>query len=187
MDFITIDEYKASQDINSTNQDTLISGIIPRVSAFIKNYCNRSLIDYYTSDKVEYWSAGGDIVLLKEAPVLSITSVAFSYDYGVTYETITAGAGWALDKELDVLVSTYGGFPAGPNAVRVTYKGGYDPDAPPEDLKQAAIELITYYLKNEATPKRSTTATNLAIEYITSSNLPAHIKRVLDNYRYVNT
>ena len=187
MDFISLDEYKLAQGIASTNQDDLIGGLIPRVSAFIKSYCNRTLIDNYNTDKVEYWPHGGSVIILKEVPVKSITSVQYSYDYGQTYTTITAGAGWILDLEQDCLQSTYGDFPQAANAVKVTYKGGYNPDDAPADLKQAAIELVTYYLKGEAVPKRSTTATNLAIEYITSSNLPAHIKRVLDNYRYVNT
>lgn len=187
MDFVTLDEYKVAQDIKSTNQDDLINGLIPRVSSFIKTYCNRNLIDNYTTDKVEYWSAGGQFVYLKEPPVVTLTSVEVSYDYGLNYTALAVGTQYVLDKEQDAVFSPTGDFPSGPNAVKVTYKGGYNPDSPPDDLKQAAIELTTYFLKNESTPRRSTTSTNLAIEYITSSNLPAHIKRLLDNYRYMNT
>ena len=162
----------------------MIKSLIPKVSAFIKDYCNRSLIDYSSTDKTEISSTASDTFYLIEAPVISVTSVAYSLDYGQTYTAMQLYTEYAIDKESDAIVNVGGSFPGLSNGLKVIYKGGYS--AAPEPLKQGAIELMTYFLKNEGTPRKSTTQARLSIEYITSSNLPAHIVQLLNNYRYVN-
>lgn len=184
-DLITVAEYKNAAGINSTNSDPVIISLVPKVSAFIKNYCNRGLIDYSTVDKTEIATvAYSDVIYLREVPIISITSVSESNDYGQTYTALAQYSEYVVDSEADAIVRVGGNFSTTRNGVKIIYKGGYTET--PEPLKQGAIELVTYFLRNESTPRRSTTSSNLAIEYITSSNLPAHIRQLLDGYRYVN-
>lgn len=72
-------------------------------------------------------------------------------------------------------------FPTAPNAVKITYRGGYA--TTPADLKVAVMDLLTYYLKNESVPRKA--SGSITMEYITDSSFPPHIKRVLDLYRVV--
>ncbi len=184
-DLVTLAEYKNAAGITSTNSDSVIISLVPKVSAFIKNYCNRSIIDYSSVDKTEIATvAYSDIIYLKEAPIISVTSVSESYDYGQSYNALALYTDYVVDTEYDAIVRVGTNFSATRNGVKIVYKGGYT--EVPEPLKQGAIELITYLLRNESTPRKSTTTSRLAIEYITSSNLPAHITQLLDGYRYVN-
>lgn len=180
---ITLAEYKAYEGITNPNQDTEITSIIPKVSELVKNYCRRSFVDYLDDTKTELFS-GGDIFYLKEFPVLNISSVEYSADYGKTYTSLIEYTDWVLDKAKDAVVpiNSTKEFPEAINGYKVTYTGGFE--SAPEDLKLAVADLLTYYMKNDGavhSPKAPGT-NSVQIEYISTTNLPAHIKRVLDLY-----
>lgn len=176
---VSLDEYKEYSGINSTEYDDILTSIINKASAFIKEYCSRALIDNYDKATstytpiVEYTNDYG-YYYTKEFPVRSVVSVEYSADNGVTYTPFTA---IIHDKSKDAIF--IGGTLEGINAYKVTYTGGYDKT--PEDLKLACFDLVDFYYKKEAVPRK--TSMNNTVEYVTSSNLPSHIKRVLDLYR----
>jgi len=118
-----------------------------------------------------------------------------------TYKTQTdcqsAGYFWTVDREY-VLDSENDrvhriapdtgkskAFPSGPDAIKVTYRGGYSET--PNDLKLAAFDLVTYYRKKESIPRKITSASGMGSVTHAGANLPAdfppHIKRILDLYR----
>jgi hypothetical protein len=68
------------------------------------------------------------------------------------------------------------------NAFRFTYNAGYE--TIPEDLKLAAMDLTQYYMRNDSAvhSTKSISPNTMQIEYVSSTNLPAHVKRVLDQY-----
>jgi hypothetical protein len=68
------------------------------------------------------------------------------------------------------------------NGYKVSYFAGYE--VVPEDLRLAVLDLVTYYRKNDgAIHSTKAPGTNaVQIEYISTTSLPAHIKRVLDFY-----
>lgn len=181
-DLVTLAEYKDYAKINSTNQDTALNSIIPKVSTLVKTYCRRAFIDYVATDKVEYFD-GGAFFPLQEYPVISITKVEYSADFGQTYADLVNYTDFVLDKRSDTIVPPYvEAFPDAINGYRVSYKGGFS--TLPEDLKLAVFDLITYYIKNDGVSHatRSPTSNSIQLEYITNSNFPSHIKRVLDMY-----
>jgi hypothetical protein len=179
---ITLAEYKAYAGITSPNQDTVINAIIPKVSELVKSYCRRTFVDYYDDPKSELFN-GGDKLLLTETPVASVTSVEYSADYGQTYTTLTKFTDWAYDPYYVAIVPiTTKEFPLAVSGYRVTYNAGYD--SLPDDLKLAVMDLVTYYRKNDGSvhsPKAPGTNT-VQIEYISTTTLPAHIRRILDMY-----
>jgi hypothetical protein len=73
-------------------------------------------------------------------------------------------------------------FPFRINGYKIVYTAGFE--TIPEDLKLAVMDLVTYYIKNDSAVHSSkpTTPNTVQVQYITSTNLPAHIKRVLDLY-----
>ncbi len=50
-DLVTKAEYKTYMGISSTNSDTEIDFLIPKVSDLVKSYCRRTFVDYYISAK----------------------------------------------------------------------------------------------------------------------------------------
>lgn len=179
---VTKEEYKAYANISSTNSDDAINSLIPKVSDLVKNVCRRTFVDYVNDPKVEYHEGGTSYLVLGEGPVIQISEVEVSTDFGSTYVTLTEFEDYALSKRDGNIVSVAKLFPYYINGYKVTYTAGYE--NVPEDLKVAVLDLITYYLKNDsAIHSNKAPGTNtVQIEYVVTTNLPAHIKRVLDLY-----
>ena len=189
-DLVTLAEYKESEGISSPKEDLRLATLVPSVSQLVKTYCGNSLIDYYTTNKVETFSVDWDthIVQLTESPVNTIVSVEKRDSVSESYSTVPTTEYYldsATDSVLYVTGSTYKNWPRGPGAVKVTYKAGYS--ACPADLKLAVFDLITYYLKDEHKERRTLGGASIQNQGSTSlSNsvaFPDHIKRVLDLYK----
>lgn len=181
---ITRNEYKAYVGITSDNSDAIVDAIIPKVSTFVKTYCRRTFVDYVNDAITETTNAGyGASIFPKEYPLLSVSSVDYSSDYGQTYTSLVEFTDYIVDIENDAIMSLSGDFPSAINGYQFTYTAGYE--SIPEDLKLAVMDLVTYYVKNDMavhSPKAPGTNT-VQVEYITSASLPAHIRRVLDMYK----
>lgn len=180
---VTLAEYKSYTQINSPNQDAEISLLIPKVSQLIKTYCRQTFNDYVDDPKVEQFDGGFVELILKEHPVISVLGVETSIDYGKTYNPLEEYVDFVFsvnDNSVKSL-SVYG-FGHRINGYKVSYTCGYE--QLPEDLKLAAMDLITYYRRNDGavhSPKAPGT-NSVQIEYISTTTLPAHIRRVLDQY-----
>lgn len=201
---VTRAEYKAYQGISSTTSDATIDGLITKASALVKTICRRSFLDYVDEAKVEYSDGGTGTIELEEGPILQVASVEYSSDYGQNYLTLDEFTHYAFSRKnnnlIPILVKTqpvennslygyvpYGTtydpiFPEAVNGYRVTYTAGYE--VLPEDLRLAVLDLIAYYMKNDSAVHTHKLAqpNTMQVEYITSTNLPAHIKRILDLY-----
>ncbi len=183
-DLVTLAEFKAYAGINSTNQDSEIKSLIPKVSQLVKNYCGRTFIDYYNDAKTEYSNGGSPYLYLVESPVATIQSLEYSSDYGQTYTELVEFTDFVYNNSMDRVESLWtNGFTLGTNAYKITYFGGFE--KPPEDLKLATLDLIDYYMKSDMSIKstRNVGANQTSIEYVTTSSMPSHIRRVLDLYR----
>lgn len=180
---ITTAEYKAYIGINSTTQDGEINTTIPKVSQLIKSICRRTFVDHIDEAKVEMFT-GGSALILAETPVVQIQGVEYSSTYGNTWVDLVEYTDWVLDIENQQILplSTTGEFKRAINGYRVTYTAGFE--TIPEDLKLAALDLVTYYMKHEGAVQSQVAVTgkNAQVQYISETNLPGHIKRVLDLY-----
>jgi hypothetical protein len=178
---ITKAEYKTYAGITSVNQDAEIDLLIPKVSELVKTYCRRTFVDFYDEAKIEMFEGGYGSLILKETPVTQVISVQQSTDYGQTYTKLTKFSDWVQSGDFVVSVNPRGFEPL-INGYKVSYFAGYE--TVPEDLKLAVLDLVTYYRKNDgAIHSTKAPGTNaVQIEYISTTSLPAHIKRVLDQY-----
>lgn len=176
-------DYKAYAGISSTNQDVIIDSLIAKTSELVKNYCRRTFVDHWDSPKTEYFDGGTKELILSEGPVVAISSVSYSEDMGRTYTDIAEYDYWVLDGDYIRSTSTDGYFTEKIKAYKVVYTGGYE-DVP-YDLEVAVMDIVTYYLKNSAAvhSSRQLTPNTMQVEYISGSQFPAHIKRVLDLYK----
>ena len=182
-DLITLAEYKAYAGISSDTQDTAIKSIIPKASALAKSICRRTFVDYVNDAKTDVFASGADRVYLKEFPVLAISGVEYSADYGVTYTALTEFTDYVVDLENGLVhFPLWESVPQLLNAYKITYTAGFE--AVPEDLKVAVMDLVKYYLKQDSAVKsqRDAGSNTVQIEYITKNTLPSHIQRVFEIY-----
>lgn len=182
LNLFTRQEYKSYMGINSANSDGEIDSLIPKVSQFAKTYCKRTFIDYYNDPLIEYYEGGYDRILLKETPAANVVSVQKSINYGQSYTALVKFTDWVQDGDDVVCLHSSGIFEKLIRGYKITYFGGYE--FVPEDLKAACMDLLTYYKDNDSAVKSTKSAgTNTTqIEYVITSSLPAHIRRVFDLY-----
>ena len=175
-------DYKAYAGIKSTNSDVEIDVLIPKVSQLVKSHCRRTFVDYWNVPLQQIFDGGFKELILAETPIVAVTSVEKSTDFGVTYTALTRNTQWVIRG--DTIYSTEtNGFEPLVNGYRVTYTAGYD-DVP-NDLELAVMDLITYYRKNDSAVHNNRTpggGGSVQLEYIMNNNFPANIKRVLDLY-----
>ena len=182
-DLITLAEYKAYAGITSTNQDAEIKAIIPKASALVKSICRRTFLDYACDVKTEQFPSGVEKIYLSEFPLIYVTSVEYSTDYGATYTALVEFTDYVTEpEEGSITFINYSSVTRMINGIKVTYTGGYE--TLPDDLKLAVMDVVTYYLKQSFSVKsqRDAGSNTVQIEYITKNTLPAHIQRVLDIY-----
>lgn len=179
---VTKAEYKAYAGISSTNQDSEIDSLVPKVSELIKTYCRRTFIDYVDEAKTEVFKGGFNTFLLTEFPVIQVISVQTSDDYGQTYTKLTKFTDWVQDGD-NVLSLSVDGFKEKVAGYKVSYFAGFE--TVPQDLKLATLDTIQYYLKNSSAvhTTKSVSPNTMQVEYISGSQFPAHIRRVLDMYK----
>ena len=189
---ITIDEYKASEGIQSTKEDARIISLINAVSQLVKTYCNNTFVDYFATNKTEYFNNNYKTtsIQLTESPVNTIISVKERIGIASDYKTLVANKDYYLDSDTDSIFRSNGSngylpFPTGPGAVEVVYKAGYL--VCPPDLQLAVIDLLTYYIKDEHKSRQTMQGASIQNESSSSQRnnvaFPDHIKRVLDLYK----
>lgn len=179
---ITREQYKAYAGISNPNSDTEIDSILTGVSDFIKTYCKRSFVDYVAAFKTQVSNGGVGAIILEETPCISVRSVEYSANYGLDYTELSEFTDWVLDDDYIVSVSP-SGFPNMLRGYKVTYTAGYA--EVPSDLKLAIFDLITYYRRNDSSvhSTKAPGTNSVQVEFITTTSIPAHIRRILDFYR----
>ena len=196
---VTLQQYKDFAGLQGVKTDARINTIIPQVTKVVKNYCGSSIIDYYSSDKTEYFDILDDRtsrIMLDESPLVSVSQVQERDDQASSYVTLITensdSSGkyeYIVDTNTDSIIRTTSTgtkyFSKGHKAVKVVYRAGYS--ATPEDLKLAVFDLIKYYLKDER--KARMQIAGAMVENQVSSSIrgntgfPDHIKRILDFYK----
>jgi len=189
-DLITLAEYKEIEGIASPKEDLRLATLVPSISQLVKTYCGNSLVDYYSTNKIEVFNIDWQthLVQLTESPVNTIVSVEKRDSAQESYTTVLT-AEYYLDTSTDSILyiagNSYKNWPRGAGAVKVTYTAGYS--ACPADLKLAVVDLITYYLKDEHKERKTLGGASIQNQGSTSLRdsvaFPDHIKRVLDMYK----
>jgi hypothetical protein len=176
-------DYKTYAGIKSTNEDAVIDFIIPKVSQLVKTYCNRTFVDYWVTPKTEIFNGGVKSFILAESPLASVVSVQASTDYGQTWTALTQYKEWVQEDDTILSLDASGYFPKLTRGYKVVYTAGYD-DVP-NDLEVAVLDLVTYYRRQDSAihSSKSPGTNSVQIEYISTTSLPAHIRRVLDLYK----
>lgn len=186
----TLAQFKTykSIPIGNTKEDAMISQILASASDYIKEYCQRSFNDYVDDDLIEYHEGSTDSkVFVQEYPIIDLI-FEYSSDGGATYSTGIEFTEYF--KGVDYISSGTDAALWNPiishNAIKITMTAGFE--ELPADLIQATLDLTEYFRKTEYNSK-SSLGTNM-VERSQSDGaditmLPAHIYRVLANYRNI--
>lgn len=181
---VTLQEYKQHAEILGDTQNVALNSLIPKVSELVKTWCRRSFVDYVQDARTDVFQ-GGAYLNIRETPILAISSVEFSEDFGKTYLPLTEFVDYWLDQDIGAIKPTNANayFKSFPNGYRVTYTCGYE--TLPIDLKLAIFDLITYYKRNDMAlhANRTIGGNTVQIEYVQTAKFPAHIQRILDQYK----
>jgi hypothetical protein len=178
---VTLQQYKDFAGLQSLVNDARITIVIGQVSQLIKTYCGTTIIDYASTNKVEYKTIKDSIVdtiILDESPLIQVVSVeertsqADAYTTLITDNSDSSGKyEYVVDDESDSIIRT--------NSTSNKYW--------PKGVKAAVFDLIKYYMKDER--KERMQIAGASVENQISSSLagnigfPDHIKRILDMYK----
>ena len=196
---VTLQQYKDFAGIKGLNEDAKINVIVPAISQAVKTYCGTSFIDFYSSDKTEFFDIKDTFttaIMVDESPLISVSQVQERQSQSESYVTLITGNSdssgkyeYIVDTGLDLVRRTTAtgdkAFPMGIQAVKVVYRSGYA--STPEDLKLACFDLVKYYLKDERKERLSIAGASLQNPVSTTLRdnigFPDHIKRILDFYK----
>jgi len=189
MDLITITDYKVLLGITGVKDDEKLNMLIPSISQLVKNYCNNTIIDYFSTEYTEVFNIQWSTytVQLRFSPIVSVTGVYTRIAPDDVYELLVADTDYWVDNVSDSIfridaTGRYMDWPTGTGAVKVIYRSGYS--SAPQDLKLAVADLITYYLKDERKDRRTLGAASISYApNADDGSFPDYIKRVLDIYR----
>ena len=161
MEFLTLEEFKDIQNIKSPAQDAEHSITINAVNAFIQNYLGYS--DGGTATRTVYFNGNQEVLDDNWASITSVTggttSLGFTLSRGYV---LTLSEDYTGDVQISGTLATHTVSPA---------------------LKQAALSLVLYYLKNQYLKSVSNGVDSVSLaDY---SSVPVHIKSILDLYRLV--
>lgn len=190
MAILDIHTYKEYKGINSDQNDTKIIKAINSINEFIPSYCNRTFIDYYSTNKVEYFDATQKDYYPLEFPLVEVASVKYSLNNDGDYDTtLTAYTDYVIDYVNSRIVAVgsqfiYTYIPV--NSGQITYKAGYE--SYPLDLVHAAVLLTEYYMEESYTPRKSLAGASMdsVIQPDFTAKLPPHIRRILEHHRAWN-
>lgn len=167
------------------SDDAVLGSLIDAVSVAINEYLNRTiestvLNEYYNGS----YQKG---IRLRNWPVTAMTSVFIN---GASIQILAPndyssnGVRWSPEH---YLIANGVEFTKGWMNVIVNYTAGYAPDAIPDDIVQAANEMVALRYKNSRGDRLGVSSKGLAGETITFSqkDMPDSTKSVLKQYMSV--
>lgn len=182
---LSLAEYKVLKGKNSGNpsEDARIEANITSVSKAVKEYIGRSLIDYFSTTKTEYYKGNEPFILLKEYPVVL---AVVSYKTSTGYTALVENTDYFLEPEHGSLEHVSGlGFSANsrdPTFIRVQYTAGTE--KAPDDIKMAVADLVEKQIKQEHSITKSMGGQDtMTYPAAPVGRFPTHIAVILDMYR----
>ena len=182
---LSLAEYKVLKGKSSSNpnEDARIEANITSVSNAVKEYIGRSLIDYFSTTKTEYYKGNEPFILLKEYPIVA---AVVSYKTSTGYTALVEDTDYYLQSDVGILESIDGtGFDdtaRDPKFIKIDYTGGFQ--EAPDDIKMAVADLVEKQIKQEHSISKSMGGQD-TMNYPAApvGRFPTHIAIILDMYR----
>jgi uncharacterized phiE125 gp8 family phage protein len=204
MSLDTLANVKTRLGVSSSADDGLLSALMDSADDFVAGYCGR---DFGGGTFTEYHSGDSPVVVLRNYPVQTLTSVKVDPSYGFGAETLRPATSYVVHADRGVIQSLIGPFlPTGcpvpalatspwqraPRVVQVVYSTATS--AVPADVRQAYTLLIGHWYRHVKTQIASGfqnvlrqsaggVTVTFARDQIAGGVLPADLPRLLGPYR----
>lgn len=174
-DLTTLAEFKSFAKLAAaTTDDALLTAAITRLSAAIKNYTNRDILQASYTDILN--GTGGSQIMTRQNPITAVSAVSID---GITVNAAPAPAtvGYRFDKRVVYLVGGQG-FTRGAQNVSISYTAGYA--AIPGDIQQAIHEWLNVIYREIERPGQSSKSIAGEVVAFDIKDMPARVKRYLN-------
>jgi hypothetical protein len=151
-DLLTVYEVQRHLGIDAGTDPALIDELITAAQSVIEGETKRSLATAATY--TEYHMGGRDYICVNRPPIISITSVTDDAQYGsrsiaaTNWIDGTDDNGANYEAGIVELWNTESCFAPGRSQVKVVYVGGWTTATLPAGLRQAWIDLVSYWYNN---------------------------------------
>ncbi len=170
MKYCTLEEFKQYQDINISDDDTLIENIISRAVSIIDKKLGYNLAVKEYTKRIDGWK---NTIFLENMPktVVSIKDTSWN-EYEVDF----------IDG---YIVYLEGKTPVGEKNIIITYTKGYE--SVPDDLKQVFLDFVRQlYLKQKSWDDKDISKKDIdwiSITYTNDSEKQKRFNEVLQRYK----
>lgn len=197
MSLCTLQDLKDRLGITKTEHDDTLNAIITGFAARADTFCDRTLIAP-ASDVTECYTGQSEYLQLKQYPVIAITSIIESWDYGFDETALTANTDYRLmnSGKKGMLSRLYTSWLAKDDSIQVIYRAGFiaagvSPQAGetalPGDLREAAIQQCTFIFKRRDDIGLSGVSFDGGgIQKFSSMSLLPDVEKVLTAYRRIS-
>lgn len=178
-DLTTVADVKSYLGIQAlTTDDALLAKLVTSASAAVEQWCGRTFA--LTSYTETTNGRGGHCLILKNAPVVSVSSVTVD---GVVIPPQPAvnQPGWVLDGNRLQLAGSC--FTSGVQNVVVQYTAGYA--STPANIAQATIDLVALKYKQHSKVGNASETIGQATVSYTFGRIPSDVQAVLAPHRRV--
>lgn len=180
---VTVADARAALGLFDRSDDDALTGFVDRASDVCARHCKRVFAEETITETFRL-DLHQDNLILSRYPVGEITSVV---ENG---ETLDAGA-YELNAESGLLIRLHSDRPCWwpYGKITVVYRAGYAlPDAAPEGLRQAALQLVkAYYYGTDRDPlMRSESVDGLSsatFDTVSAGALPHDVRELLGPFR----
>jgi len=167
--------------VGETSQDSIVEFCINAASQEIESDTNRKL----KAQSITEFQHGrnGNIIVLREWPINSITSLAIDQSALFTDPaTLIDADDYRISDDLNSVVMINRTFPNGFNNIKIIYNAGYA--SVPSDLENACLWLTTYYYMMRQNQDIGRTSKGKGDESVTIlQQAPGVVKDAINRYK----
>lgn len=190
-DLLTVQEASQFLRLSNTLDDVEVAEMVSAASSIIA----RRIGPVTPTSVVETYDGGGTQIMLRQLPVISVTSVMESWGFTTIYTltpTVLDGTvtnlgnfGYSLDTRVGLLTRRAAGttvpFAGGRQNITVAYTAGYA--TIPNDLKLAAKLLVQhFYATQRGGARRPGMGGDDAQPASHYDDMPSRVEQILDGY-----
>ena len=192
----TLVDVKEYLGITGTDYDALITHLITRVEKAIANYCGWVFEAANYSEQYDGAKFNGGVLILKQFPVISVTSLFQDGTRAFAVETLIDPSKYVVYNENGILQLDGEEFDIGLQTIKAVYRAGYEDGSIPGDLTLVANDMVGWKMEDRKTAGGSITSRRLAdaaITYDTSGGavavgggiyVPKSAVGTLERYKY---
>lgn len=147
---ITLTEAKEYLKTTNASDDAILSALINGASSWIKGYLGRSLV---RTSYVEYYSGdGSDCLLLRNRPIVSVSSIYVDSLRQWASSSLVASTNYIVKKESGILETfqLMSNWSPGSSNIKVSYSAGYTTGSSgtmPHDIRLATKRILEKYYR----------------------------------------